>query len=33
MTEPFLSVYGHITIDQIVSVGKFPDINETVDIM
>lgn len=33
MKGPFLSVYGHVTIDQIVSVGKFPDINETVDIV
>lgn len=30
---PFLSVYGHITIDQIVSVGKFPGINESVDVV
>ncbi len=31
--KPFLSVYGHITIDQIVSVGRFPNLNETVDIL
>ena len=31
--KPFLSVYGHITVDQIVSILKFPDLNETVDIM
>ena len=31
--KPFLSVYGHITVDQIVSIQKFPDLNETVDIM
>jgi len=31
--KPFLTVYGHVTIDQIASVGKFPDINETVDII
>ena len=31
--KPFLSVYGHVTIDQIVSIQKFPDLNETVDIM
>lgn len=30
--KPFLSVYGHITIDQIVSVERFPNLNETVDI-
>jgi sugar/nucleoside kinase (ribokinase family) len=30
---PFLSVYGHVTIDQIVSIRKFPEINETVDIL
>jgi sugar/nucleoside kinase (ribokinase family) len=31
--RPFLSVYGHVTIDQIVSIKRFPEINETVDIM
>lgn len=31
--KPFLSVYGHITIDQIVSVKRFPNLNETVDIL
>lgn len=30
--KPFLTVYGHVTVDQIVSVRKFPTINETVDI-
>ena len=30
---PFLTVYGHVTIDQIVRVHRFPDLNETVDIM
>ena len=30
---PFLTVYGHITVDQIVSVGHFPSLNETVDIV
>lgn len=30
--KPFLSVYGHVTIDQIVSVDHFPGINESVDI-
>ena len=29
---PFLTVYGHITVDQIVSVEHFPGLNETVDI-
>ncbi len=33
MKKPFLSVYGHITVDQIVSVGKFPGINEAVDVI
>ena len=32
-TKPFLSVYGHVTIDQIISIGKFPAINESVDIL
>ncbi|MCL1811087.1 MAG: PfkB family carbohydrate kinase [Methanomassiliicoccaceae archaeon] len=31
--RPFLSVYGHITIDQIVSIKKFPEINESVDVI
>lgn len=31
--KPFLTVYGHVTIDQIVSIGKFPGINETVDVL
>lgn len=31
--EPFLSVYGHVTTDQIISVGHFPEINESVDIV
>ena len=31
--QPFLSVYGHVTIDQIVSIKRFPVINETVDII
>ncbi|MDR1405506.1 MAG: PfkB family carbohydrate kinase [Candidatus Methanoplasma sp.] len=31
--KPFLSVYGHVTIDQIVSIAKFPEINESVDII
>jgi nucleoside kinase len=30
---PFLSVYGHVTIDQILSVKRFPDLNETVDVV
>lgn len=30
---PFLSVYGHITVDQIISVKKFPGLNETVDVI
>lgn len=30
---PFLSVYGHITVDQILSVKRFPNINETVDVI
>lgn len=32
MKEPFLTVYGHVTMDQIVGVSRFPDLNETVDI-
>ena len=31
--RPFLSVYGHVTIDQIISVRKFPVVNESVDII
>ncbi len=31
--RPFLSVYGHITIDQIVSIKRFPKINESVDVI
>ena len=23
--KPFLSVYGHVTVDQILTVRKFPD--------
>ncbi len=33
MKKPFLTVYGHITVDQIMSLPKFPGINETVDIL
>ncbi|MFA6951609.1 MAG: carbohydrate kinase family protein [Candidatus Methanomethylophilaceae archaeon] len=32
-SAPFLSVYGHITMDQILSVKRFPQINETVDVV
>jgi len=31
--KPFLSVYGHVTIDQIITVKKFPAINESVDVI
>ncbi len=31
--KPFLTVYGHVTVDQIVRVVRFPKVNETVDIM
>lgn len=31
--KPFLTVYGHITVDQILSVQRFPNLNETVDVM
>jgi len=30
---PFLSVYGHVTIDQIISIKRFPEINESVDVI
>lgn len=30
---PFLSVYGHVTIDQIISIKRFPKINESVDVI
>lgn len=30
---PFLTVYGHVTVDQIVSVARFPNLNETVDVV
>lgn len=29
--KPFLTVYGHVTVDQIVRVHRFPVLNETVD--
>jgi len=31
--RPFLSVYGHVTIDQIISIKRFPVINESVDVL
>ncbi len=31
--RPFLAVYGHVTVDQILSVGRFPQLNETVDVV
>ncbi|MDR0523376.1 MAG: PfkB family carbohydrate kinase [Candidatus Methanoplasma sp.] len=31
--SPFLSVYGHVTIDQIISLKEFPAINESVDVV
>jgi len=31
--RPFLSVYGHVTIDQIISIRRFPEINESVDVL
>jgi len=31
--SPFLSVYGHITVDQIISIKKFPELNESVDVI
>jgi len=33
MSEPFLSVYGHVTVDQILTVRKFPADNTTEDIV
>lgn len=33
MREPFLSVYGHVTVDQILTVRKFPADNTTEDIL
>lgn len=30
---PFLSVYGHVTVDQILSVNRFPALNESVDVI
>ena len=33
MIRPFLSVYGHVTVDQIVTVRKFPADNTTEDIL
>ncbi len=33
MKEPFLTVYGHVTVDQIVTVRKFPADNTTEDIL
>lgn len=31
--RPYLSVYGHISIDQIVSLAEFPQMNTSVDIL
>ncbi len=31
--KPYLTVYGHVTVDQIVRVQRFPNLNETVDVM
>ena len=31
--RPFLSVYGHVSIDQIISVKEFPENNTSVDVM
>ncbi len=31
--RPFLSVYGHVTVDQIISIKRFPEINESVDVI
>lgn len=33
LTEPFLSVYGHVTVDQIYSVRRFPRDNTTEDVL
>jgi sugar/nucleoside kinase (ribokinase family) len=33
MLEPFLSVYGHICLDQIMSLERFPEPNTSVDIL
>ena len=33
MSEPFLSVYGHVTVDQILTVRMFPADNTTEDIV
>ena len=33
MQSPFLSVYGHVTVDQILTVKRFPELNETVDVV
>lgn len=33
MQNPFLSVYGHVTVDQILTVKRFPELNETVDVV
>jgi sugar/nucleoside kinase (ribokinase family) len=30
--SPFLSVYGHVTVDQIMTVRKFPELNTTEDV-
>ena len=33
MAAPFLTVYGHVTVDQILSIKRFPNLNETVDVV
>lgn len=32
MSQPFLTVYGHVAIDQILTVAKFPENNTSVDV-
>ena len=32
VSAPFLSVYGHVAIDQILTVTRFPDLNTSVDV-
>ena len=33
MRKPFLTVYGHVSIDQILSLKEFPKVNTSVDIL
>lgn len=33
MTEPYLTVYGHVALDYIISLERFPPINTSIDVL